>query len=117
VENILEELDVEREWYLARDGRTLYYYPRDNETMTTTSATTTRSTTSSTTTSTTTGTSTVSVNATVTAVRLETLVRVNGTKQSPVKHLQFVGLTFAHAATTYMDPYEVPSGGNNNSYE
>ena len=66
VENILEELDVEREWYLARDGRTLYYYPRDNETSITTDAD---------------GSATVGVNATVTAVRLETLLRIEGTKE------------------------------------
>jgi hypothetical protein len=111
VENILEELDVEREFYLTPDGKTLYYYPRENETVSTTTTTETAAT-ESTTATTASVTASVTVNATVTAVRLETLLRVNGTKESPVRHLQFVGLTFAHTATTYMAPYEVPSGGD-----
>ena len=42
--------------------------------------------------------------------KLETVVRVQGNITAPVKHLKFIGLTITHSTTTYMEPYEVPSG-------
>ena len=42
--------------------------------------------------------------------KLETVVRIQGNITAPVKHLKFIGLTITHSTTTYMEPYEVPSG-------
>jgi hypothetical protein len=48
----------------------------------------------------------------VEAAVLQRLVTVQGTSSSnPVQHISFRGVRFAHAATTQLEKYEVPSGG------
>ena len=48
----------------------------------------------------------------MTAAVLETLVRLQGNATTPVANLVLAGLTFAHSATSFLAPYEVPSGGD-----
>jgi len=79
VENIFEELDSPGEWFL--DGKTsiLYYYPSIGVDL---------------------------AKATIEAVRLRHLIEFRGTEQSPVRFISFNGLTFRHAARTFMDTKE-----------
>lgn len=77
LENALELLDRPGEWYLDRTTETVYYRPRPGEQRQT---------------------------AEVIAPVLDTLLEVKGTLQSPVHHLRFEGLTFAHG--TWLRPSE-----------
>jgi len=92
VENVLEELDVPGEWYLSyHDDPTqgtwdLFYYPNS--------------------------TSDTSWQATVVAPQLESVVKLVGTQHSSVRYIVFDRMQFGHTITTYMHPYEVPSGGD-----
>jgi hypothetical protein len=79
VENVFEELDAPGEWYLDSRAETLYYYPPAGVDM---------------------------ARATVEAVRLRHLVELRGTRESPVRFVVFKGLTFHHAARTFMDNKE-----------
>ena len=79
VENIFEELDAPGEWFLDAKAHTLYYYPPAGVDLTT---------------------------ATVEAVRLRHLIEFRGTQQAPVQFITFKGLTFRHAARTFMDNKE-----------
>jgi hypothetical protein len=47
------------------------------------------------------------------AALLDTLVRFRGSdSEHPVRHVEISGVRFAHAATTQLNRYEVPSGGD-----
>ncbi len=70
IENALELLDQPGEWYLDRNTRTVTYYPRPGEDMST---------------------------AKVIAPVLESLVDVSGTPENPVKNLHFRNLRFSHS--------------------
>jgi hypothetical protein len=100
IENLLEELDYEREWH-ARDS-TLSYMPAAEESVDSDGRLGINDKTTAT---------KGWTEQTVTVPVLETVIRVQGTMAKPVQHLQFRGLTIAHSTTTYMEPYEVPSGG------
>ena len=43
---------------------------------------------------------------------LKTLFEFRGTQANPVKGVTFSGITFTGAATTFLDPHGVPSGGD-----
>ena len=75
VENALELLDTEGEWYLDRSAGFIYYKPRAGENMST-------------------------VN--VVAARTEKLLEITGTLAAPAHHIQFVGLNFRH--NTWLSP-------------
>jgi len=79
VENILEELDAPGEWFLDEKSHSLYFYPPSDVDLS---------------------------KATVEGVRLRHLVELRGTEQQPVKFLTLKGLTFRHAARTFMDNKE-----------
>jgi hypothetical protein len=79
VENIFEELDAPGEWFLDGKTNTLYFYPPANVDLS---------------------------KAVVEAVRLRHLVEFRGTEQSPVRFVALKGLTFRHAARTFMDNKE-----------
>lgn len=79
VENVFEELDVPGEWFFNKDEKTLYYYPNQGENMSV---------------------------ALVEIVRLKHLVEVNGTKEAPVKNINFDGFVFRHAARSFMENKE-----------
>lgn len=73
--NAYELIDEPGEWYHDIDNRKVYYYPRQGEDMR---------------------------QAEVIAPAVETLVRVEGTLDRPVKHIRFENVTFSH--TTWMRP-------------
>lgn len=78
VENALELLDEPGEWYLDRSAKVLYYKPRPGEQMD---------------------------KVEVVAPVLEKVVELCGELGAPVEHLQFHGMTFAHA--TWLEPNRV----------
>lgn len=79
VENVFEELDAPGEWFYDRNAGTLYFYPPPGMDLT---------------------------KATIEIVRLRHLIELQGSLAQPVKWLQFRGLTFRHAARTFMDTKE-----------
>ncbi|RYX83409.1 PDZ domain-containing protein [bacterium] len=79
VENIFEELDAPGEWFLNSNTNTLYFYPPAGLDLS---------------------------KATVESVRLRHLIELRGDKQNPVRFVSFRGLTFRHAARTFMDNKE-----------
>ena len=95
IEGLLEELDYEREWHATESD--LYYMPAAEESVVDGRL------------GAATGNEGWAEQVVIVPV-LETVVRVKGTMERPVKHLRFAGLTIAHSTTTYMEPYEVPSG-------
>ncbi len=79
VENIFEELDAPGEWFLdSKEGR-LYFYPQAGVDLAT---------------------------ATIEAVRLRHILEFRGTEEAPVRFVNFKGLTFRHAARTFMENKE-----------
>ncbi len=79
VENIFEELDCPGEWFLDNKANRLYLYPPEGLDLKT---------------------------AKIEAVRLTHLVRFNGSPRQPVRFITIKGLTFRHAARTFMDNKE-----------
>jgi hypothetical protein len=79
VENVFEELDAPGEWFHDTRSRMLYFLPPPG-----------------------TGLS----RATVEVVRLQHLVELRGTMRNPVRFLRLRGITFRHAARTFMDNRE-----------
>jgi hypothetical protein len=79
VENIFEELDAPGEWFLDAKNSLLYFYPPPGVDPAT---------------------------AIIEAVRLRHLVEFRGTEQAPVRFVRFKGLTFRHAARTFMENKE-----------
>jgi len=79
VENIFEELDSQDEWFLDGSANLLYFFPPPGLNLAT---------------------------AKIEAVRLRHLVEFQGTAHSPVRFLSLKGLTFRHAARTFMETRE-----------
>ena len=79
VENIFEELDAPGEWFLDAKNSLLYFYPPAGLDL---------------------------AKATIEAVRLKHLIEYRGTEQSPVRFVTLRGLTFRHAARTFMENKE-----------
>ena len=75
VENIFEELDAAKEWYLDRNKSTLYFKPADGLDLT---------------------------NANVEVAYLENFIKVIGTEEKPVQHLTFDGFHFNRTIRTFM---------------
>ncbi|MFC7337790.1 right-handed parallel beta-helix repeat-containing protein [Haloferula chungangensis] len=75
VENIFEELDAPREWFLNAETSTLYFYPPKDLDLD---------------------------KARFQTARLENLVEFSGSEESPAKFIELSGLTFSHAARTFM---------------
>ena len=85
IDNVFEELDTEGEWYFDNKERVLYYKPRDN----------------------------LDIETAVFEVPvLKKLVRIAGTKEHPVKNIEFKNIRFTGTRTSYMDKYEYPSMGD-----
>ena len=82
VENIFEELDSPGEWFFDYDTHKLYLYP--NSTLPTE----------------------------VVGTNLNVLISIKGSQTNPVQNISISDITFAHAATTFLLDYEVPSGGD-----
>jgi hypothetical protein len=79
VENIRDELDAPGEWFFEAEESTLYFIPPDGLDLD---------------------------HAVIEAVRLTHLIELRGSEDAPVRHLTFQGLTFTHAARTFMDNRE-----------
>ena len=79
VENIFDELDSPGEWYLDNDKDTLYYYPTPGLDL---------------------------QNARIVSVRMRHLVEFKGNEKKPVQFVTMQGITFRHAARTFMDNKE-----------
>jgi hypothetical protein len=79
VENIFEELDAPGEWFHDAKSSTLYYYPAAGLDL---------------------------KSATIEVVRLRHLLEFHGSQSKPVKNVTLRGLTFRHAARTFMDVKE-----------
>lgn len=73
--NALQFLDEPGEWYLDKGRRKLYYWPREDEQLAT---------------------------ASVIIPHLETLLRIEGTIDAPVKHIHFSGISWQHS--TWLRP-------------
>lgn len=85
VDNILEELDTPGEWFLDPHTRQLYYYPNNTQQL---------------------------ESSQFVAGMLATILTLQGTPRDPVVGVELLGLTFAHTRATFMERYEVPSGGD-----
>jgi hypothetical protein len=75
VENIFEELDTEKEWYLDRENSILYYKPAAEIEL---------------------------GKANVEVAYLENFIKIIGTENEPVKHLSFDGFHFNRSIRTFM---------------
>ena len=85
VENVIEELDTTKEWFLDRKKSTLYFIPpkgADPREMS------------------------------FEAVTLKQLIEIHGSQEQPVRNLIFRGLIFRRAGYTFMQTTNVPSGGD-----
>lgn len=87
VENVFDELDAPREWFVDAPTGKLYYFAN-----------------------TTAGTP-PSADTLFVSTRLKTLLAVNGTQEAPVMGVTLRGITFTTAASTLLDPHGVPSDG------
>ena len=84
IENILGELDVTNEWYLDRGANTLYYLGEHNMT-----------------------------SADVIEVPLiPRILQFRGSRDDPVHDIVLTGFNISHAAPTFLESYEDPSGGD-----
>ena len=82
VENVFEELDSPGEWYFDDLDNKLYFYPND------------------------------SAPASGIGTVLDRVIGIHGSMDNPVRNVVLANLIFAHTATTFLKPYEVPSGGD-----
>ena len=79
IENIFEELDTSGEWFLNTKTSTLYFYPPAGVKLDT---------------------------AVIEIVRLRHLIEFRGTQKEPVRFITLKGITFSHAARTFMENKE-----------
>lgn len=79
VENIFEELDAPGEWFLDAEQETLYFYPPAGLDL---------------------------QEAEFEGVGLRHLVELRGSESDPIRHFRMRGITFQHAARTFMDNKE-----------
>ncbi|MDO6801405.1 chitobiase/beta-hexosaminidase C-terminal domain-containing protein [Wenyingzhuangia sp. 1_MG-2023] len=85
VENIFEELDVPGEWFLDTKTSTLYYYPKQGVKL-----------------------SDVKIEVPV----IKDMIQLKGTKEAPVKNIQFKGFHFTQTNYTFMEAYEPVARGD-----
>ncbi len=79
IEHVREELDAPGEWFHDRAGHRLYFLPPPDLDL---------------------------AAATVETVRLRHLIELRGSREHPVRWLQFQGFTFRHTARTFMETKE-----------
>lgn len=85
IENIFEELDVAGEWFLDKNTNSLYYYPSTGVKL-----------------------SEAKIEVTV----IKDFIQLKGSKELPVKNIQFKGFCFTQSAYTFMDAYEPLARGD-----
>lgn len=87
VENVLEELDVPGEWFYDAQRSLLYLFPNSSLPALQSSE--------------------------LTVPVLDSIVVVNGSAGGPyASGIRFVNLTFTESRVTFLEQYEVPSGGD-----
>ena len=86
VENIKEELDAPSEWFYDTTDGALYFLPGHGENLT-------------------------DPNLELIASQTKTVLQFVGNYSHPVENIAFQGITLGHTDITFMDEYEVPSGG------
>ena len=91
IENVLEELDMGREWWYDEHNRTLYYSPNVTAGE---------------------GDDAAPPSLGFTATRLERLLTMYGSPSAPVTNVTIDGLTLRDTSYTYMKPHGLPSGGD-----
>lgn len=93
VENVVEELDMGREWFYDQSTQTLLYMPNstDASAVDVTSGAPTGS---------------------FVATKLKVLFNVTGTMAEPAHHVSIKGVTLRDTEYTYFDPHGLPSGGD-----
>jgi hypothetical protein len=79
VENILEELDSKKEWYLDKNNNKLYIWKDKNIDFD---------------------------KAKIEVTVLKHLIEIKGTLENPVKNINISGIKFQHASRTFMETYE-----------
>lgn len=82
IENVFEELDAPREWFLDKAKSILYYYPQPNSDL---------------------------QKAVIEVPVLEQAIRFLGTQENPVRNISLQGFRIAHTTSTYLEAYDVPS--------
>ena len=88
IENVLAELDMEREWYFDVETQVLIYKPNTTTTAATTTTTVPQVPTGQ-----------------FVATNLKVLFNIVGTKDAPVHHVAIQDITLRDTAYTYMDPH------------
>jgi hypothetical protein len=82
IENVFEELDSPKEWYLEKRTGILYYMPEEGVDLST---------------------------AVVEVPVLEHVINFSATERNPVTHVHVNGFRIAHTASTFLTPYEITS--------
>jgi len=90
VDNVFEELDVPGEWYHDQEESILYYMPYEGLNL---------------------------GNARVEIGLLNNLIELRGSRQEPIRHLNFEGFRFTHTRATFLDEYITPSNGDWGIYQ
>lgn len=100
VENILEELDQPGEWFLDTHAGLLYMWPNSTAAAAAAAAGGTGA-----------EAGTAAARPLVAGVH-KSVVRLAGSQAAPVVGVSLLGLTFSHTGSTFMEEYEVTSGGD-----
>ena len=85
IDNGFEELDAAGEWYLDKKESVLYYMPHENTDI---------------------------KNAVVEVGLLKRLIEVKGSREKPVRCINFEGIRFTNTSATFLDEYIDPSTGD-----
>jgi hypothetical protein len=105
VEGVFEELDAPGEFFYDRNKQLLYFYPKENCTVTAENSRWRNRRQSS---------QRQSHNCIpdLVASNLQTMIRIEGSMENPVRNIRIRGLGFRDAAKTYMEQWAAPSGGD-----
>ena len=98
IENVMEELDMGREWFFDAPARLLVYMP--NVTAVAGGAHTTVDA------------ATGLPTGSFVATNLKVLINITGSKQQPAHHVAIKGVTLRDTEYTFFDPHGLPSGGD-----
>jgi len=86
IENVFEELDSANEWFYNEQNKVLYWMYN--------------------------GTGAIPADTTFEVMNLKNLISMEGTMATPIKNIWFKGVGFKDTMITYLDPHEMPSGGD-----
>ena len=95
IENVVEELDIGREWYFDNQSLVLYYKP-NTTTITTTDGV---------------GVAVAPPSGSFVATQHQLLFNISGSQADPAHHIAIHGLTLRDTSYTYFEPHGLPSGG------